>query len=52
MADEAVWVFLGVVIGVPVGVVLGWVAAQMVIPHSDTVVLERTDHGYIIHEKG
>ena len=51
MADEAAWVFVGVLVGVPLGIVVGWVLAQLAQPKASTVLIEKTDHGYIIHER-
>jgi hypothetical protein len=50
MADEAVWIFVGVLIGIPLGAVATWIFTQVLNPQSSTVVLERTERGYIIHE--
>lgn len=49
--DEVVAIFLGFVCGLPLGIVAGWIAAQMLIPRSSTVVVERSEHGYVIHER-
>lgn len=52
MADEAAWVFVGIVIGVPLGVVLGWIVAQIALPRPSTVLVQKTDEGgYLIVEK-
>lgn len=52
MADEAAWIFCGILIGIPLGVVAGWIAAQLVLPKASTVLVQKTDEGgYLIVEK-
>jgi cell division septal protein FtsQ len=49
-ASAAIWVFIGIFIGLPLGVTIGWLASQAISPRPSTVVVERTEHGYVIHE--
>lgn len=51
MADETLWVFVGVLIGIPLGVVGGWVLAQITLQRPSTVLVQKTEDGYIIVEK-
>jgi hypothetical protein len=53
LADEAVvWVFVGFLIGLPSGLILGYIAAQIVQPKAkaSTVILQKTENGYVIRE--
>jgi hypothetical protein len=52
LADEVAWIFFGILIGIPLGTVAGWIIAQVVQPRASTVLVERTqDGGYLIVEK-
>jgi hypothetical protein len=52
LSDEVTWIFIGVLIGIPLGTVAGWVLAQLVQPRPSAVVVQKTDEGgYIILEK-
>jgi len=49
-SDEVAWIFVGVLIGIPTGVLLGWCLAQIVLPRPSTVVIKKIDNDYIIRE--
>lgn len=49
--EEAVWVFVGLVIGIGVGIPLGWIVAQAISQGSSTIHLEKTERGYVITER-
>jgi len=54
LADDnaPLWIFVGIIIGVPAGLVLGWLVAQLAAPKSSTVLVQKTDEGgYLIVEK-
>jgi len=50
-SDEVAWVFVGVLIGVGIGLPLGLILGQLILPRPSTVLIERTEKGYIIHER-
>lgn len=47
--DESTAIFVGVICGLPLGIVLGWVIAQLISKPS-TVVIQKLDNGYVIRE--
>lgn len=54
MADEVGWIFVGVIVGVPLGMVVGYLAAQLIpskISSGKGVVVEKVDGKWVIHEE-
>ena len=54
MSDEVGYIFVGIVVGIPLGAVVGWLLAQIAAPKQSagTILVQKLENGsYAIVEK-